>query len=404
MALPVLIIGSGLGGVCLAQALHKNHIPFKLFEQDQRHNLRTQGYRLRITGEGVSALEDALTPELFSLYEKTCADWPSFGVRINGDGTPAGPPGRPGPPPHMNGAKAYTVDRATFREALLTGLDDHVAFGKHFNHYTIHDDKVVAHFADGSTQEGSLLVGADGVRSRVRRQYLPDYQGIDTGMRLIYGKTPITPEFLAAVPEDFHHGMSLVTNGNDLSQPTLLFEPIHFPRSKEITRPQLPDPYVYWVLIIHHSNLPSSNEQSWQTRAQDAAHLARHLTSSWIPSLRAIFDMQDASQSSIRSILSAPPDIPAWEPSQRVTLLGDALHVMPPTGAMGANTALRDAADLARRIIAVGGAARVDCDTIGAYEASLREFAKMAIEASWRGGKNSFGLSDVEECEVIKLD
>ncbi|KAJ5358994.1 uncharacterized protein N7496_011407 [Penicillium cataractarum] len=401
MPLPVLIVGAGLGGICLAQALKKNNIPFKLFEQDEKSTFRAQGYRLRITKHGVDALKEALTPELFTLFEKTCADTPAIGVRIRPDGTHIPSPG--GFRPAGSQSKSYTVDRSTFREALLTGLEGHVFFGKSLEQYTIHPDKVTVYFADGSTEDGSLLVGADGVRSQVRKQYLPSFQGLDTGTRIIFGKTPSTPEFLAKLAEEYRHGMSLVLDPEDPSQPCVLFESINFPYVNEIIEPQLPDPYMYWVLCTQSSQIPISREKSWHINPQESADLSRKLTSSWNPSLRAIFDMQDSSQSAIRSILSAMPEIAPWEPSSRVTLLGDAIHVMPPTGAMGANTALRDAADLARRIATAGGVEGVDEVVVGDYEANLRGFAKTAIELSWQGGMKSFGLKPVEQCERIIL-
>jgi 2-polyprenyl-6-methoxyphenol hydroxylase-like FAD-dependent oxidoreductase len=140
-------------------------------------------------------LKEALAPELFTLFEKTCADTPAMGVRIRPDGAPLSSllPGFR--------SKSYTVDRSTFREVLLIGLDGHVFFGKGFETYTIHPDKVTVSFADGATEDGSLLVGADGVRSEVHRQYLPAFQGLDTGTRIIFGKTSLTREFLAKLAE-----------------------------------------------------------------------------------------------------------------------------------------------------------------------------------------------------------
>ncbi|CAI7605189.1 unnamed protein product [Penicillium palitans] len=395
MSHPILIIGAGLGGLCLAQGLKKRNIPFKLFEQDERHDFRTQGYRLRVSSEGLYALQDTLSPELYALFEKTCAETIMGGVRLKPDGTPLGGTGPPRPLGSANFLEPQTVDRNTFREVLLTGLDEHVLFGKSFDHYTVDHGNTIAFFADGSKETGALLVGADGVRSRVRKQYVPDLMGIDTGMRIIFGKTPLSPEFLARFPEAYHHGMSLVSDPDDEFRTSLLFEPIRFPHVEKVSKPQLPDPYVYWVLVTHHSNIPSSNEKS--------AELARHVTKSWHPDLQVLFDMQDEAQTSTRWMISAAPELPSWEPSPHVTLLGDAIHPMPPTGAMGANTALRDAADLARRLEVAVNSQTLGRDVIGEYESELRDLARTAIAWSWQGGMKGFRLKPAVECEKILL-
>lgn len=405
MSLPVLIIGAGVGGLCLAQGLKEGNIPFKLFEQDQRHDFRTQGYRLRVSSEGICALRDTLSPELYDLFEETCAETMMMGVRIKPDGSPlggtaGGPTGKIGPGVFL---EPHTVDRSTLREVLLMGLDEHVFFGKRFDKYTMTDGETVAFFADGSKESGSLLVGADGVRSRVRKQYIPNSMGIDTGMRIIFGKTPLSDTFLAKFPEAYHRGMSLVTDPDDQSRTSLLFEAISFPHAEKVSKPKLPDPYVYWVLVTDNSNIPSPEGTPGQLSPGESAELARNITKSWHPDFKMLFEMQDEAQTSTRWMLSALPELVSWEPSPQVTLIGDAIHPMPPTGAMGANTALRDAADLARRLSTVGISQAPGRQVIGEYESELRDAARAAIAFSWQGGMKSFNLRPADECEKILL-
>jgi hypothetical protein len=81
---PVLIIGSGLGGLTLAHALKANHIPYRIFERDAAHSTRAQGYRIGVDEGGASGLKSALahTPGLFERFESSCAEQHSPGGRV----------------------------------------------------------------------------------------------------------------------------------------------------------------------------------------------------------------------------------------------------------------------------------------------------------------------------------
>ena len=56
----VIIIGAGLGGLTFARGLHKASIPFKVFERGEPLTSSSQGYRVRLISQGVSALRSLL--------------------------------------------------------------------------------------------------------------------------------------------------------------------------------------------------------------------------------------------------------------------------------------------------------------------------------------------------------
>src|SRR5260221_11345934 len=81
-AKPVLISGAGPGGLLLAQSLRSQRIAFKLYERDTAGSSRAQGYRIRISVDGISALEQVLDPAHYARFRAGCTDLGAGNVEI----------------------------------------------------------------------------------------------------------------------------------------------------------------------------------------------------------------------------------------------------------------------------------------------------------------------------------
>ena len=189
MSLPfhVLIIGGGIGGLTLAQGLRRARISAAVYERDRTLTNRLQGYRVHISPTGGLALHECLPPHLFAVFDRTCGA-PTMAVRFfteqmrlllafDGDLIASTDPV----------ARHRSASRITLRQVLLTELDN-VHFGKTFQRYKQEGGRITAYFEDGASAEGDVLVAADGGGSRVRRQFLPDAQRVETGVVGIAGK------------------------------------------------------------------------------------------------------------------------------------------------------------------------------------------------------------------------
>lgn len=403
----ILIVGGGLGGLTLAQGLNKNGVSFTVFERDPSPTARAQGYRVRFAEDtGIAALHECLNQELWSLFEKTCPDVTPHSGRFNAiDGTRL-PQAGPGRPPPTNGphsartkltSKSHNADRSMLRSLLVLGLDDKVKFGKTFQRYELISDGVKAFFEDGTVEEGTLLVGADGVASPIRRQFLPNHRYFDTRSRVIYGKTPITPELETRLSPEVFRGVTVIQDDKPL---TLFLEPIRFPEDVFVaSHGQLihTENYIYWVLGGNEEHFPVSDDGFRTLSSTEAAQISLKLTERWIPGFRALFELQNIEQTSALRIISAKPERPVWPISTRVTLLGDAVHAPMPVGGVGANAAVQDASALVK-IIMDG----VSEETMSSYIDCMWEDAVSYIEGSLKAGQILLGFRGFNgENEVV---
>jgi 2-polyprenyl-6-methoxyphenol hydroxylase-like FAD-dependent oxidoreductase len=346
--LGVLVIGGGIGGLCLAQGLRRSDTDVTVFDRSPSPVAARQGYGFTINGDGDRALRECLPQHLYELYRATSCPAPV------GDFVLFSSAGKVIFRKPLPTASGVTVNRQTLREVLFAGLGSAVRFGKDFARYEHQPGGLVtAHFADGARETGHLLAGADGASSTVRAQLIPGAEFDDFG-RSIYGKTPLTRELRDVIPPGFLTG---VPRAKDASGVTLgagafvkqePFEDAVARIAPGVRLSATPD-YLRWTLSLRDGVVPS--HQFWTTHGPELGQIAASLVAGWHPALRAVVEQADSTATFPFGIFCARP-VQLWD-APAITLLGDAIHTMTPGRGEGANTALRDAALLTTRLAEV---------------------------------------------------
>lgn len=385
----VLIVGAGLGGLCLAQGLRQAGISVAVYERDATPTIRRQGYRIHIDARGASGLRACLPSHLFELFTATASP-PGHQITIMNKrlrklrviGSPKMDTSSPAP---FNAG----VDRLTLREILLAGLDGTVSFNKEFSHYEqLADGRVQALFADGTAAHGDVLVAADGVHSRMRQQLLPQAATVDTGTRCIYSKVLLTETTRPLIPDCLHCGFTVVASMR-LSMALGLVEFLRSPM--EAAAEFAPEvqfhtngSYLMWSLNAPRAQSAASDDELFRMDGPALRQLVLKQIKSWHPNLRDLIAASDPTEIFPIAVRVSVPCEP-W-PSAPITLLGDAIHAMSPAGGSGANMALLDARLLCQTLISIAHGEKPLLQAIHEYETQMLKDGFEAVRFSTKGG------------------
>ncbi len=223
------------------------------------------------------------------------------------------------------GAPSINILRSRLHQVLREGAEQRrikMSFGKKLAGLSTGEQGVIATFEDGTTAEGSFLVGCDGVHSRTRKLFnpnapTPQYTGlISTGGFAQHSSFPPTPDTM-----HFIFGKRA-------------FFGYHISSSGEM----------YWFVNFSQRSAPARGDvdmivsDEWQERMLDLFR----------GDLPLISEMIRATES---PIIGYPIyDIstqPIWQKGP-VVLVGDAIHAVSPGAGQGASLAVEDALVLAK--------------------------------------------------------
>jgi 2-polyprenyl-6-methoxyphenol hydroxylase-like FAD-dependent oxidoreductase len=352
MNTPVTIIGAGLGGLTLARVLHVHGFAATIYEAEASATARAQGGMLDIhENNGQLALKAA------GLFEK-------FLQIIHPGGQATRVLDREGnvlldEPDDGTGGRPE-VSRGELRRILLDSLPaDTVRWG----HKVTAVSPVVSQpgsgrhtltFADGSTVTTDLLVGADGAWSRVRpllSEAKPEYVGTTFIETYLFDSDTRHKASARAVGGG---ALFALAPGKGILAHREANGALH--TYVELNKPK------DWIDSIDFSNPVTA-----------VARVVREFDG-WAPELTAL--ITDGETDPVPRPIHALPIKHRWDRVPGVTLLGDAAHLMIPSGE-GANLAMYDGAELGKAIAANPG--DVEAALI-AYERDL--FPRSASEAA----------------------
>src|SRR5580698_11274791 len=339
MTTPVTIIGAGLGGLTLARVLHVHGIPATIYEADASAQARMQGGQLDIhENNGQLALEAAgLTGQFRAIIHEggeATRMLDEHGTVLL-DQPSASSAGRP------------EVLRGDLRRILIGSLPAQtIQWGKKLTGASaLGDGRHELTFADETTATTQLLVGADGAWSKVRpllSAATPEYTGTTFIETYLHG----ADERHSAAAEAVGGGaMYALTPGKGIvahrEAGDILHTYVELNRSAE------------WVAGIDFTDATAA-----------AARVAAEFDG-WAPALTAL--ITDGETAPVLRMIYTLPDGHRWDRVPGVTLLGDAAHLMPPSGD-GANLAMLDGAELGLAIAAHPDDAEA---ALAAYEAAM---------------------------------
>lgn len=330
----------------LARLLHQGGVDATVFEADASPDFRTQGGTLDLhTDTGMTAMKEA---GLFDQFQQRARYEGEYMAMVDKDLSYEFV--RPAQKHHGSMGERPEIDRHDLREILTHSLPEGMIKWGH--RLTKVEEKTLV-FEDTRESDFDLIVGADGVWSKVRKSAYPELKPVYTKVAM---QELSIPNAEVTAPETY----KLVNRGSIFAGS----------EGHRLSIQQMGDDSLNIYACYVQEDPDWMDKCGYDARDLEQtkkAMLEEH--SDWCPQLRDVFSSAQG-KTTPRSLWILPPGT-KWEHKPGFTLIGDAAHAMTPHAGEGVNQSLTDALFLSRAILdAVNNGKNLD-DEIRKFEGTM---------------------------------
>lgn len=329
----IAIIGGGPGGLTLAKLLQMRGANVTVYERDLNKDARVQGAIVDLHYDsGLKVIAAAGLMDAFKANYMPGAD--KFRMMDSDGNICFDEPTETGTPGFGDERFRPEIDRGALRRILLDVLTPGtVIWDRQLASMEQMNDGWELKFKNGTTAVADIVIGADGYRSKVR-PYVTDITALYSGATIIQGEIE-HPE------RDCPEMSALISKANMIAMGL----------GKTIAaQPRGDGGLTFYAASLYPERWVENGGVDFGENEAVRAFLKNYYKD-WNP---IFFTLFDACMQFVPRPLNYFPLNQQWAPKANVTLIGDAAHLMPPSGE-GVNTAMLDALDLC------------DCLTNGRY-------------------------------------